>query len=205
MRSIRRMPFVAFGLGVASLVVVASGAALAVPGVHATAKINGSHIKKHSIAGNRLKSNTLTGKQIKESTLHGFVPSARFFDIPLTTMNKGDSNKFLGKFGPVRLIAKCSADGTNTVAEVDLTTSTHIEIDSETFPLTMTTLTPSSPPYPLATEDSADPGSLNVDYPSLYEPGHRGFALAGSGGIDTLANASRSDCAFWGDLQNDGP
>jgi hypothetical protein len=204
MRSIRRMPSVALGLGLASLVVVAAGVALAAPSVHAAAKINGSNIKKHSIAGNRLKPNTVTGKQIKESTLHGFVSSARFFDIPLTNMNKGDSNRFLGRFGPMRLVGKCSADGANTVAEVDLTTSTDIEIDSETFPLTMTTLTPSSPPYPLATEDSSDPGALNVDYPSLYEPGHRSFALAGSGGVDALANAAGSDCAFWGDLQNDG-
>ena len=39
-------------------------------------KVNGSTIKKHSIAGNRLKNNTVTGKQVKESTL-GVVPEAK--------------------------------------------------------------------------------------------------------------------------------
>lgn len=76
MESRRRTPSLSFGLGIASLIVAASGTALAVPAVHSAAKISGSRIKAHSIAGSRLKNDTLTGKQIKESTL-GQVPSAR--------------------------------------------------------------------------------------------------------------------------------
>jgi hypothetical protein len=62
-------------LAIATACVIVGLAAPA--GAHqASHLINGSAIKKESIAGNRLKPNTLTGKQINESTL-GQVPSAK--------------------------------------------------------------------------------------------------------------------------------
>lgn len=216
--AIRRKPTLAFGLGVAALVVAASGTALAVPSVHSA--INGKTIKNHSIAGNKLKNNTVTGKQIKESTLGivpraknaqtvggkaagAFEPSARFIRIPLTTMNKGPATKTLGTFGPLTFTASCSDDSGATDAVISLTTSANVDVD--VFSGSMTALTPSSAPFEVAESDTTNPLDIQVEYPTVVEPGGAHFVMAGSGGLVAEANADGADCAFWGDLQNDGP
>jgi hypothetical protein len=64
----------------AAIVIATLSFAVTAAGVgYAAGKIDGSQIKKHSIAGNRLKNNTLTGKQINESKLRT-VPKAAHAD-----------------------------------------------------------------------------------------------------------------------------
>jgi hypothetical protein len=55
-------------------------------GVYAAAKINGSKIKKESIAGPKLKDDTITGTQVNEGSL-GKVPSAQNADTAQTAQN----------------------------------------------------------------------------------------------------------------------
>jgi hypothetical protein len=69
----RRRPSAAMVVAIAALVVAMTGSAIAGP---IKALINGSSIKKHSIAGNRLANHTLTGAQINLKKL-GTVPSAK--------------------------------------------------------------------------------------------------------------------------------
>ena len=116
-------------------------------------------------------------------------------------MNVGKPTKTLGKFGPLTFIATCTA-GANPVASISVTASKTIDISPNLGSLTV--LAPGDSPLVLATADGTDPRNAQPAYPAAATPGDKSFALSGSGGWVAENNATGADCAFWGDLQNDG-
>jgi hypothetical protein len=109
------------------LLLIAAGGLVVGLAVPATARetshlINGSTIKKGSIAGNRLKPNTLTGKEINESTL-GTVPLANRAkaaplpsSLPSGQTETGGWEFGLGPAGPVNAMISFPVPVNGTLA-----------------------------------------------------------------------------------------
>jgi hypothetical protein len=199
-------------LGIAALLVAATGSAVAVPGRH-TSKINGSSIKKHSIPGNRLKANALTGRQINESRL-GTVPNVarlgglgatkylggkrvfRFF----TTMAAGDPDKPLGTFGPLRFIGRCETPNPNPTAETLVKATSPVYFQGGMSPLAL--LTSSSPAQGVSVIASSSTDA-DEQYPLAFTAS-RSFVLSTVGSVGESVDAPAGHCVFFGYLDNDG-
>lgn len=210
----RFRPSPAMVVAIAALVAALAGTAFA------ATLIDGSSIKKRSIAGNRLKDHTLTGRQIKLAKL-GTVPNAaRLGGAPPSayvpagkllrwnlTMNKGQAAKVIGSLGPLKLTASCKADGGNTDAAV-LATTTESGLFITTAPESQpsgpsTTLNTNSTPYPIVEQDTAVANDGNSNALAAFDPGRRVAVFSTAQTFGVAINTPGADCRFFGYLIND--